>query len=157
MKGRVVIAAIGVVFLIPVLFLLSWLGVPVEFALSWIIVALTVAVVSRQVFFDETTEWPPQERDRTVRGSEVSRLAWSINSRTGVAGHVVVRRLRSVLRRRLAHHGLDLDDPAQHARIDTLLGSGVRETLHGSEVQSAEIERILDAIERLSPEPEDNR
>lgn len=76
-------------------------------------------------------------------------MAWAINSRTGVVGHLVVRRVRNLLRRRLAHRGLDLDDPAHHTRIDALLGPGVRDALGRSEVQRADIERALDAIERI--------
>ncbi|MDQ0725121.1 hypothetical protein [Microbacterium sp. W4I20] len=157
MTGRIVLAGIGGIMAIAVLLLLSWLGVPMEFALMWLIVVIAVAVASRQVFFDETVEWPPPERERMVRGSDVSRLAWSLNTRTGVAGYVVVGRVQRILRRRLAHHGLDLDDPVQHARIDALLGSGIREAVHRKEVRSSDIDRLLDAIEKLSPEPEETR
>ena len=82
-------------------------------------------------------------------------MAWAINARTGVAGHVEVRRVQSVLRRRLALHGLDLDDPTQHARIDALLGEGVRDALHRREVQRTDIEIVLDAIDRIPNDTEE--
>lgn len=82
-------------------------------------------------------------------------MAWAINTRTGVAGHVVVRRVQAVLRRRLALRGLDLDDPAQHARIDALLGEGVRDALHRREVQRTDIEMVLDAIDRIPNDMEE--
>jgi hypothetical protein len=156
MRGRIVLAGIGALVALGVLLLLAQLGVPFAFALSWLIILLTIAVATRQGFLDETGAWPPPEREREVRSSQVSRLAWSINIRTGVAGHVVVRRVQNVLRRRLAHLGLDVDDPLQHATIDAMLGAGLRESLHRREVQRADIERVLDAMDRLSHEREEN-
>jgi hypothetical protein len=150
MKGRIVLMAIGVVVAVVVLGLLGVLGVPVLFAASWLLIVLAIALVSRQIFFEEASIWPPERRARAERGSEVSRLAWSINSHTGVAGHVVVRRVQNVVRRRLAHRGIDLDDPAQHSAVDALLGPGVREVLYKREVKAADLEQILDAVERIT-------
>lgn len=149
MKGRIAIVAVGVIVAVVVLILLGQLGFPAEFVVAWMLVVLVVALASRQIFFDEGALWPPAKPRRASRGSEVSRMAWAINTRTGVAGHLVVRRVQNALRRRLAHHGLDLDDPAQHARIDALLGDGVRSALHRREVQRADIELVLDAIDRI--------
>lgn len=149
MKGRVVLASVGTIVALGLLLVLAQVGVPFAFALSWLIILLTAGVATRQDFLDETSAWPPPERERTVRSSEVSRLAWSINTRTGIAGHVVVRRAQNVLRRRLAQFGLDVDDPSQHATIDALLGAGVRDSLHRREVQAGDIEAALDAMDRL--------
>ena len=149
MKARILVLGIGLVVAAAVAILLGQLGFPVPFVVAWMILILAIALAGRQVFFDESASWPPDKPRRDPRGSEVSRLAWAINSRTGVVGHMVVRRVQSVLRRRLAHRGLDLDDPDHHARIDALLGDGVRDTLHGREVQRADVERVLDAIERI--------
>ncbi|MDF2561514.1 MAG: hypothetical protein K0R99_2960 [Microbacterium sp.] len=150
MKGRLILLGVGAAVAAVVLALLGVLGVPMMFAVAWLLIVLTIALVSRQVFFDESAFWPPERRRSAERGSEVSRLAWSINSRTGVAGHVVVRRVQDVLRRRLAHRGLDLDDPAQHAAVDALLGPGVRDALHKREVHAADLEKVLDAVERIA-------
>ena len=150
MKGRIAILGIGAALAAVIMVLLGQLGFPPEFVLAWMIVILVVVLAGRQAFFDEGTEWPPEKPHRAATGSEVSRMAWAINSRTGVAGHVVVRRVQNVLRRRLVHHGLDLDDSADHARIDALLGEGVRDALHRREVQRTDIERVLDAIDRIS-------
>ena len=149
MKGRIVILGVGLVVATVVAVLLGQLGFPVPFVVAWMVLILAIALAGRQVFFDESASWPPEKPRRDPRGSEVSRLAWAINSRTGVAGHVVVRRVRNVLRRRLAHRGLDLDDSDDHSCIDALLGEGVRGALHRREVQRADIERVLDAIERI--------
>lgn len=149
MKARLTIGAIGVLVAVTAILVLSQLGVPVDFAIAWVLIAAGLGLVSRQVYFDDGFEWPPGERTRAVRGSEVSRLAWSVNTRTGEAGHVLVRRVEGVLRRRLRQRGFDLDAPEQHPQIDALLGSGIRETLTRRDVQRTDIERVLDAIERL--------
>ncbi|MEU4015466.1 hypothetical protein AB0E56_09375 [Microbacterium sp. NPDC028030] len=153
MKRRFLLVALCTAVAVGGVAALGALGVPVAFALSWAMIVLTIVLVSRQVFFDESSLWPPERARRPERGSEVSRLAWSINSRTGVAGHVVVRRVQNVLRRRLALRGLDLDDPDARDDIDALLGAGVRDALHMREVRADDLERVLDAIERLHRRP----
>jgi len=153
MKGRLLLLGVGAVVTVIVLVVLGVLGVPVAFGASWLLIVLAIVLVSRQIFFDEGPFWPPERRRHAERGSEVSRLAWAINSRTGLAGHVVVRRVQNVLRRRLAHRGLDLDDPAQYAAIDALLGREVRDALHKREVHAADLERVLDAVERIAAVP----
>jgi hypothetical protein len=155
MKRRILVLGIGGVLALAVLLVLGQLGFPVPFVLAWMVVVVTVVLACRQEFIEIGPVWPPEKPSRGSRGSEVSRMAWAINTRTGVAGHVVVRRVQSVLRRRLALHGLDLDDPAQHARIDALLGEGVRDALHRREVQRTDIEIVLDAIGRIPNDTEE--
>lgn len=149
MKAKVLGISAGLVVAAAVVVLLGQVGFPMPFMAAWLILILAIALAARQVFFDDSASWPPEKPRRDSRGSEVSRLAWGINSRTGVVGHLVVRRVQNALRRRLVHRGLDLDDPDQHARIDALLGAGVRDALHRREVQRADVERVLDAIERI--------
>lgn len=156
MKARVVLLAGAAIFAFIALLLLAQFGIPVLFASAWILVAVAIGVVSRQVFFDETQAWPPPERTLPVRGSDVSRLAWSLNAHTGVAGHVVVRRVERIVRRRLSHRGFDLDDPTQHAAIDALLGSGIRSVFEQKVIRLPDIERVLDAADRL-PFPNEER
>lgn len=155
MRGRFVILGIGVVVAAAVVLLLGQLGFPAPFVVAWMIVVLAVAIAFRQDFVEIGAMWPPEKPSRDTRSSEVARMAWAINTRTGVAGHVVVRRVQNLLRRQLAHRGLDLDDPAQHQRIDALLGEGVRAALHRREVQRADIELVLDAIERIPNDTEE--
>lgn len=157
MTARVLLLGGGAVVAVVVVFVLGWLGFPVPFVVAWMIVLLAIGVVGRQVFFDEGAAWPPAKPTRPSRGSEVSRMAWAINTRTGVAGHLVVRRVQGVLRRRLAHHRLDLDDPEQHARIDAILGDGVRDALRRREVRRTDIELVLDALDRIPNDLEENR
>lgn len=155
MKRRILILGVGGLLALIVFLVLGWLGFPTPFVLAWMIIVVAVVLACRQEFIEVGSAWPPEKPGRNSRGSEVSRLAWAINTRTGVAGHVVVRRVQSVLRRRLALRGLDLDDPAQHARIDAILGEGVREALHRREVQRTDIEIVLDAIDRIPNDTEE--
>ncbi|WP_259614245.1 MULTISPECIES: hypothetical protein [Microbacterium] len=157
MRGRIVLAVIGALIAAALLFVMLIFGVPAPFAAAWTLLLLAVVAATRQVFFDEVVTWPPEAPRAERRGSDVSRLAWAINTRTGVAGHVVVRRVQGVVRRRLAHLGLDLDDPDDHPRIDVLLGDGVRVSLHAREVQRADIERVLDALDRIPTDMEETR
>lgn len=157
MRGRIVLVAIGALLAAAVFAMLASFGFPLAFAVAWLVIAVTVIVAGRQAFVDEGDTWPPEAPPRDVRGSEVSRLAWAINSRTGVVGFAMVRRVQGTLRRRLAHHDLDLDDAADHARIDALLGEGVRVGLHSKEVRSSDIERVLDAVDRIPIDPKENR
>jgi len=87
-------------------------------------------------------------------GTAVARMAWSLNSRTGEAGELITRRVRGILRHRLQREGLDVDDPTHRERIDTLIGPGLWAALSGSHTYRHDIERALDAIDRLSPSKE---
>ncbi len=82
-------------------------------------------------------------------------MAWAINTRTGVAGHVVVRRVQGVLRRRLALRGLDLDDPRSTLASTPSSVRGCATALHRREVQRTDIEIVLDAIERIPNDTEE--
>ncbi|MEW2008572.1 hypothetical protein AB0300_03775 [Microbacterium sp. NPDC078814] len=154
MKG-IVVTVISALIGAALLTVLIVLGVPAAFAVAWTLLLLAVVAATRQVFVDEAVVWPPEAPRAESRGSDVSRMAWAINTRTGVAGHVVVRRVQGVVRRRLAHRGLDLDDPDDHPRIDAMLGDGVRASLHARDVQRADIERVLDALDRIPTDTEE--
>lgn len=150
MKGRIVLGVMGAgLALVAILLLTTAIGIPVEFALAWTFIAGVVVLATRQSFIDDAGAWPPEKPTLAARGSEVSRLAWAINPSTGAAGQIVVRRVDRVLRRRLTHHGLDLDDPEQYPAIDDVLGAGIRDLLAKRELKRQDLERLLDAIERI--------
>lgn len=152
MRARIVIVVVGIAAGAALVLLLRQLGFPVDFTIAWLVLLVAGGIVSAQVFSgEEEPSWPPAERAPRVPGSDVSRLAWSINARTGIVGHVLVARVEATLRRRLTTRGLDLDDPADHARIDGLLGDGIRPLLGAPEVRADEIESVLTAIEALEP------
>jgi hypothetical protein len=91
---------------------------------------------------------PPSPHHRVepvARGSEISRLAWGFNPRTQLAGEIVARRARAVLRRRLARAGIDAD--AQPDRVDEILGPGVWERLSTRKASAADIDRAFAATD----------
>ncbi|MFE6733267.1 hypothetical protein [Microbacterium sp. NPDC057650] len=150
MNGRIVLGTIGVLIAAGiVLTIMTWLGSPVEFTLAWLLIVGVIVLAFQQPFIDEGGMWPPEQQTVLQRGSDVSRLAWSVNPRTGIAGHVIVARVQQVLRRRLARHGLDLDDPADFERIDALVGRDVREVFGRREVRRRDLELVLDAVDRI--------
>lgn len=149
MKGRIVLGVVGVLVAGALVLIMTVLGIPMEFAIAWLLILTGVVLATRQSFIDEGSVWPPEPPTALLPGSDVSRLAWSLNPRTGVAGHVIVGRVERMLRRRLAHHGLDLDDPAQAAQIDALIGPGIRDVFSRREVRRRDLEQVLDAIERI--------
>ncbi|WP_224751406.1 hypothetical protein [Microbacterium helvum] len=148
---RVLLAVLALAAGAGIVFVLDRLGVPVEFAAAWLVLILALGLLGRAGLVDDAS-WPPARPERRPRGSEVSRLAWNINARTGEAGILVVRRVQRVLRHRLARLGLDLDDPEHNAAVDALLGAGVRETFSHAEVTRTDLERVMAAVDRL-PSP----
>src|SRR5699024_8542654 len=97
------------------------LGLEALFALSAGVLIWTIVIAESL----RDGEPAPELHDETAtawRGSAVSRLAWGFNPRTDVAGEIVARRVRTLLRRRLARLGIDIDDPAQTARVDAAIG-----------------------------------
>ncbi|WP_200903881.1 hypothetical protein [Microbacterium sp. GCS4] len=149
MRRRILVLVVGAVLVVAVPLLLTAVGAPYDFALSWALLAVALMLLTRPTLVDESGAWPPPAPSSSAQGSDVSRLAWSINSRTGIAGHAVIRRVDRVLRRRLARHGLDPEDPADRLRIDELLGTGVLDLIRAREVRGADVERVLDALDRL--------
>lgn len=129
---------------------LALTGVELPFAIAWGVLLSTIAIARGASPPVSESDWPPAHRPAVpVRGSEVSRLAWSFAGRNGIAGPTIVRRVRNLVRRRLAHRGIDVDDPTQAVWADALLGDGVRAGLFHHQIMRADIERALDAIERL--------
>lgn len=151
MVWRVVIGVLVVGAGAGIVYVLDRLGVPAEFAAAWLVLIAAVGLLSRAALLDDAS-WPPARPERRPRGSDVARLSWNINSRTGEAGFLIVRRVQRVLRHRLARLGLDLDDPGQSGAVDALLGPGIRETFTRPEVTRTDLERVMAAIDRL-PSP----
>lgn len=123
------------------------LGLEALFALSAGVLIGTIVIAASL----RDSEAAPELQDETTaawRGSAVSRLAWGFNPRTDVAGEIVARRVRALLRRRLARLGIDIDDPAQTARVDAAIGDGIWDRLCTRTATRADIERALDRIER---------
>jgi hypothetical protein len=148
---RILLVALGLAAGAGIVFVLGLLGVPAEFAATWVLLLAAVGMLGRAGLLEHGS-WPPPRPQTRPRGSEVARLAWNINPRTGEAGLLIVRRVQRILRHRLARFGLDLDDPADDAAVDALLGSGIREIFTHAEVTRTDLERVMGAIDRL-PSP----
>lgn len=133
------------------LILLLGLRVEPAFGVSWALLA-GVLVISAQLMIPEDAriDAPDIPIRKEQRGTDVSRLAWSLNPRTGEAGELATRRVRNVLRRRLLRRGLDVDDAAHDERIAALIGDGLWERLTGPGTRISDIERALTAIDSLA-------
>src|SRR5690606_37907609 len=102
------------------------------FAMAWAVLA-GVLVLCAQVAGPDVprSDAPDLSVDRERRGTDVARMGWSLNARTGEAGALITRRVRSTLRLRLKRWGLDAENPADLPRIDVLLGPGLWARLNG--------------------------
>lgn len=147
--GRI-IAAISVAAGTALILLLG-LRVEATFAISWAVLA-GMLVISAQLLIpeDARVDAPDIPIRKEQRGTDVSRMAWSLNPRTGEAGELVTRRVRGVLRRRLLRRGLEIDEPAHRAQIDALIGEGLWGRLSGPGTKIQDIERALTVIDSLS-------
>jgi len=132
---------------------LSFLGVQTVFAWAWgVLAAAAVLAFGAAMPDDPRADAPRIESDDSAHGSHVSRLAWAIDARQDRVGQAVSRRVRALLRRRLAPLHLDPDDPAHVAAVDVRLGAGLWSRLSGSHTRITDIEDALAAAERLAPE-----
>jgi hypothetical protein len=101
------------------------------------------------------TDWRagPSPNREGARG-EVAELSWSL--RTSYGGRVDIRavsRVRQLARRRLALHQLDLNDPADRAGVEALIGRSAYAVLVRRERRPMlhALLHCLDALDRLSP------
>jgi hypothetical protein len=135
--------------------LLFAIRVETGFAVAWGVLAgvlwLCAGIVIPE---DPQADAPDIPAGPERRGTAIARMAWSLNARTGEAGELISRRVRSILRHRLLRHGLDIDDPAHRAAVDAKIGAGLWDRLTGSDTRRADIEQALTAIDRLSPSKE---
>ncbi len=102
-----------------------------------------------------TIELLPPETDPPLGGRrDLEQLAWSmVEHRTHIRG-IVLARVDAIAARRLAEHGLD-PERAEHApAIESLLGPtgwAVLRPDRDRPVSPRELDRALDALERLPP------
>lgn len=153
MRRPIVMTVVWVVLGIPVVLILGFLGVPLAFGLAWILVFAAALLIAQQSFLDESGPWPPPPPQPVQRGSDVARLAWSIDTRTGMVGPSLRRRVTALADRRLREHGLQ-PETADPAVVDEILGVGAHAALNGPVLQRADLERLLHALEHPpSPRP----
>lgn len=147
MKRWIVLVVLWIVIGVPVALLLSFLGVPLPFGIAWILAFAAALLIAQQSFLDESGPWPPPPPEQFQRGSDVSRLAWAVDARTGVVGISLRRRVTALADRRLREHGLTAQDADADA-VDTILGPGSRAVLVAAEMRRPDLERLLRALEQ---------
>jgi hypothetical protein len=82
--------------------------------------------------------------------SDMTQIAWSLRGRHGEIGDAGVRRLRAFARSRLAHRGLDIDEPADASQIRLLLGERAALAVISGQVRTiGDVEHCLDRLEAL--------
>ena len=146
MKRWIVLIVLWIVVGVPVALLLEFLGVPLPFGIAWILVFAAALLIAQQNFLDETGPWPPPPPEQLQRGSDVSRLAWAVDTRTGIVGMSLRRRVLALADRRLREHGLTADDADADA-VDAILGPGAHAALSAKELRVPALERLLRALE----------
>jgi len=131
------------------------IGFAVPYVVAFALVTGAVALIALFAIPDDPRADAPRIPIPTdVRASEVSRMAWALNTKTGVAGARVTRRVRGILRHRLERLGIDPDDPADPARRDALIGPDLWPRLAEPGADLTDIVRALDVIDRLAPTKE---
>lgn len=149
MMPRRVLAAVAAGALAGIV--LVAVGVETWFAVAWALIAAAAVLIGRIVIpADPGSDAPSTALPERRTGSEVSRLAWAVNPRTGEVGALLLRRVQGILRRRLAAHGVDAGDPEQLARVRALCGDDVWEALTRNHATRADVERALTAADRLN-------
>ena len=130
-------------------------GVEPAFSIGWGLVGGAVALLAQLTLpNDPGADAPHIDTDPDNRATEIARMAWALNPRTGLAGERVVRRVRAILTHRLQRIGLDPEDPADRARCDAVIGRDLWDRLTEGGTTITDVERALDAIDRLSPTKE---
>lgn len=146
-----IIAAI-IITVVVALLLLFAVRVETAFAIGWAVLAGVLVLCTKVLIPDDARSDAgeiPAGPER--RGTAIARMAWSLNPRTGIAGELITRRVRGILRHRLLRYGLDTGVPEHRARIDALVGRGLWKRLTEPGTTQKDIENGLDAIDRLSP------
>ncbi|WP_431072021.1 hypothetical protein [Microbacterium phyllosphaerae] len=149
--GRTVTAAVAAVVAALVL---TGFGFTWPFVIGWSLLVSAIALLAQLVVPPEPSVDAPHiavEPDR--RPTEISRMAWALNTHTGLAGTQITRRVREALRQRLQRRGADPADPAKRSLVSALIGPDLWARLEGPGTTIGDIERALDVIDALSPGP----
>lgn len=150
MKRSRIIVAVAAAAVTAIVF--AAIGVELSFSIAWgILAGILVLCTPLAMPEDPRMDAPEIKAEPDRRGTEISRMAWSLNPSTGMAGELTTRRVRAILAHRLQRHGLDVTNPEHARRIAALAGAGVWERLVGHGTTRQELDHALDAIDRLSP------
>ncbi|MEV7611201.1 hypothetical protein AB0N61_17065 [Microbacterium sp. NPDC089320] len=127
-------------------------GLTLPFAVAWGLLTGVVGLLAQLVVpLEPGADAPRIDVTPDRRPTEISRMSWALNTHTGIAGPQITRRVGEILRQRLLRRGVDPHDPEHRGHLERLIGSTVWERLTGPEATMSDIERALDAIDRLDP------
>lgn len=133
---------------------LTGFGFTWPFVIGWSLLAGALALLSQlAVPLDPSVDAPHVAVEPDRRPTEISRMAWALNAHTGLAGMQITRRVREALRHRLQRRGADPADPVNRSLVSALIGPDLWARLEGPETTIVDIERALDVIDALGPEP----
>ena len=117
-----------------------------------------VATTEDPVLPAGTSEWPPSPplpSDGARR--EVSELGWALRTPTGIVEDRVLERVRNIADTSLRRRRLDLDNAADRAAIEGLIGAPVYTLLTSGEPRRASVRTLrsalglLEALEKTDP------
>lgn len=156
-RGRWILIAIALVLGAMLTALLNAVGVSLPFAIAWGMLVVVAFTMARREDFSSGEAWPPPVAVRPQRGSEAVRLSWSYNLSRDTVGHAARVRVIDLVAIRMQRLGLNLDDPAHRIEIDRLLGSGLLAAIEQSDPRRKDIDRALDALDRLELKLQEER
>jgi hypothetical protein len=123
----------------------------------WHSILIGTALTLALVIFDGlegldlvNTEWRggvPINQEGARR--DIDDLSLSLRGRYGRVNDLGVSRVRRIARQRLALHHLDLSDPADHSRIEQLIGAGTCAILVGADRRRPSLGSLLDCLDVL--------
>lgn len=150
MSGRRTLLAVGVA-IVTALTLFGF-GFTWPFVIGWSLLICAVGLLGQLVMpLEPGFDAPRIDTEPDRRPTEISRMAWALNTHTGIAGQQITRRVTAILRHRLLRHGVDPDDPEDRARLTALIGPELWDRLTGRASTILDVERALDAVDRLNP------
>lgn len=122
------------------------------FVIGWSLLICSVGLLGQLVMpLEPGFDAPRIDTEPHRRPTEISRMAWALNTHTGMAGQQITRRVSAILRHRLLRQGIDPDAPEDRARLTAVIGPDLWDRLTGRAPTIVDIERALDAVDRLNP------
>lgn len=120
-----------------------------------VVIATAIAVVvlawSDLPDGDVSARWPSRAVAPDGVRDDLERLTWQLGTSRGPVGEGAVRQVRALAAARLARRRLDLDDPADRAAVEALLGPAVYRALcQSTRPTLAALVRCLDAIDGIA-------
>ena len=149
MSARRTFIAIGAAVVVALA--LFGFGFTWPFVIGWSLLICAVGLLGQLAMpLEPGFDAPRGEAGPDRRPTEISRMAWALNTRTGIAGQQITRRVSAILRHRLLRQGIDPDEPRDRARLFALIGPELWDRLTGPAPTIVDIERALDAVDRLN-------